>query len=295
MDQILSDSRPSVLKTIFKALALTTFCLPGTAKAQVVNIQTALSAPIQGGLSLQLDVSQNQLRGNIDSDSLYASSTSTLRTKRNLFLLMLKRDFGTYEGEVSSDSIFGHLRYAFYFTRRWSWEFFGQKDQDEFKRNAGRTLFGSGIRYQTNITRDLTFATSLSYLVENEKFVPYEELSETEDGQSTFYIDKDRETPRLGAMAYMNYYFNDDSGFTLTAESQPAVKEIDNYKALYEATIFFDYNQNISLSFTYQHSHNSLPPYGVEKIDTSTDNSLMLNYHKSFSDKSRRRSSKSEE
>lgn len=262
-----------------------------TAEAQVANIQTALSAPIQGGLTLQLDVSQSQLRGNIDSDNLYVNSTNTYRTRNHLFFIMLKRDFGTYEGEVSSDSIFGHLRYAYYFSRRWSWEFFGQKDEDEFKRNAGRTQFGSGLRYQINVNADLTFATSLSYLVENEKFTPYEEPSETEDGISTFYIDKDRKTPRLGAMAYMNYYFNDTSGVTLTAESQPAVKEIDNYKALYEATLFFDYNENVSFSLTYQHSHNSLPPYGVQKIDTSMDNSLTLNYHKGLGKRRSKRDS----
>jgi hypothetical protein len=202
---------------------------------------------------------------------------------------MFKRDFGTYEGEKSSDSIFGHVRYNYYFTRRWRWEIFAQKDQDEFKRNAGRTLFGSGLRYQINVSRDLTLATSLSYLVEHEKFIPFEELSETEGGQSTFYIDKDRETQRFAAMAYLNYFFNDNAGITLTAESQPALKEIDNYKALYEASLFFNYNESVSFSFSYQHSHNSLPPYGVSKIDSSTDNSLVLNYHKRFGDKNNRK------
>lgn len=278
----LQSEQPNVFKRIIKTLILSALYLylQPQAKAQVVNIQNALSAPIQGGWSLQLDISQSQLRGNIDSDNLYVNSTNTYRSRNNLLLAMFKRDFGTYEGEKSSDSIFGHLRYAFYFSRRWSWEFFGQKDQDEFKRNAGRTQFGSGLRYQINASDDLTFATSLSYLVEKEKFIPYEELSETEDGQSTFYIDKDRETPRYGAMAYINYYFKDDAGISLSAETQPAVKEIDNYKALYEASLFFNYNENVSFSFSFQHSHNSLPPYGVEKIDTSMDNSLILNYHK---------------
>ncbi len=274
-----------MLKTLFKVLMLVFFSIfvfAGVAKAQVVNVQSTLSGYIKPGMTLQMDITQSQLRGNIDSDNLYVNSTNTIRTRNHLLLMIFKRDFGTFEGERSSDSVFGHARYGYYFTKRWSMELFGQMDEDEFKRNAGRTIYGTGLRYQINTKSNLTFTTSAGYLVETEKFTPFEEFSDTDDGVSTFYIDKDREAARWIAAAHLSYFFNDTSGFNLTAESTPAVEEIDNYKALYEASLFFDYSENISFSITYQHSHNSLPPYGVQKIDTSLDNSLTLNYHKSF-------------
>jgi hypothetical protein len=288
----------SLIKPLARLLPLVALGLAGTARAQVVNIQTLLSAPIRRGLDLQMDLSQSQLRGNTDSESVIANISSTFRSKNHLFLVMLKRDYGTYEGQLSSDSFFAHVRYAFLFSKRWSWEFYGQEDADEFKRNSGRSIYGSGPRYQINLSDDFTFATSLAYIVESEKFLPYEEpgepyvdpqTQEIMDRPSTLYFDKDRQTPRYSAMGFASYAFTESMGLSVTVEVQPALEDSANFKALYEGVIYFEYSDNVSFSFTYQHSHNSLPPYAVQKIDTSIDNSLSLNYHFSFGERSKRR------
>lgn len=235
-------------------------------RAQIVNMQNALSGDLSEGPGATLEMRQEQKSGNTETERLAAQGSLSYKTPDDLWLLVVKREYSTEDGTSSTDNRFYHLRYRYQLNDSWSWEAYGQEDADRFRKSARRTVLGTGPRYQVTPLENLELALSVAYMHENEEF----------SGSDSEEREPDRITKRVSHVAFVNYALEGWGELANVVYFQPEIGHIANHRTLNEASLSLKINQFLSYKLTHSYAYNHRPPPGVETTDRSFLQSLLL-------------------
>lgn len=254
------------IKILFLS-ALVSFFLPAlNARAQIVNMQNALNGNISDGLGMTAEVRQEKKVGNTNTERLAGQGNFTFKRPEDLWLLVIRREYSTEEGQSSSDNRFYHLRYRYKFDENWGWEGYAQEDADRFRRSLRRTVFGTGPRVQGSPWEKFQFALGVAYMHEKEEF-------STTGAELSF---PDRVTKRISNVLFLSYDFDDWGTLANVVYFQPEIGHIYNHRTLNEFSLSLKINRYLSYKFTHSYAYNHRPAPGVERNDKAFLQSLVL-------------------
>ena len=218
------------------------------------------------GADLELFLTVNQ--GNTEVVQFDNTSSLAYRYDPHMGFLILNFTTGEREGERFLNRGMGHLRYNNMLDPILFWEVFTQLEYDEFTLLKLRWLLGTGPRIVLADQKKVNAALGVALMRE------YEELNLHRDSDNSF------QSAAYLLSSYLNVslIINNTVTFGNTVYFQPAVKEVNNFKALNDASLTFQIINSISLKVTFNLKYDNQPPPKVEKLDLQLKNGVLVRF-----------------
>lgn len=220
----------------------------------IVNIENIRVQKSEDGFSGQLDIDASLQSGNTNNTRIgIGNRLQWIRGNKTNFLV-LNYDYGERSGTRDINKSFLHGRHIVQRNENWAWEGFGQLEQNEFTRLSFRALAGAGVRR--------------TLIEKADKTAIYSGLG---GFYSTEQLDDSSTTDLIRANIYfvVKHAFNQNTHFIGTAYYQPAVSNLDDFRALGQAAINVAISKKLDLKLSLDIAHDSQPPTGVKSTDTS--------------------------
>lgn len=163
---------------------------------------------------------------------------------------------------------FAHLRAMWNFAEKTNWEYFLQRQYDEFIDLKYRNLYGTAIKYRffeskslkdtTNIL-DLNISTGVMYEQESYSFEPNNVQKNL--WRSTNFISFDWSKQKRLNLTGVIYY-------------QPAFNNFKDFRVAAETTLEFSIVRKVFFAFQFSYKYNNMPVTNVKPYDISLENGL---------------------
>ncbi len=191
--------------------------------------------------------------GNTDVFEVGANSQNIYKEEQREYIFITNYKYGEASGLKNSHQGNGHVRYSQGFASFWAWETFGQMEFNEFQQLKLRTLLGGGLRVRLHKNEGTTFYSGWGLFYEDET------IKQAPD-QANF-----RGNLYLSARSLVT----NDMEVVVIAYYQPSLKRVDDYRI--QGTFGMEFKVSDQLSWVNQasYSEDSMPPFGIEKIDVS--------------------------
>lgn len=139
------------------------------AAADIVNVQTVLSASADEGMSGSITGAMDLRKGNTSKLLFSVAPVARYRAGEHLFIA-----YGSGEYDDNSDigKVFGHGRYRFRVHPRITAEVFAQGEYDQRRALELRALAGVGPLFHLFERDDLKLAWGVAYMLEHESYKP---------------------------------------------------------------------------------------------------------------------------
>ncbi len=132
---------------------LTTCLLVPTTSFAIVNIETQRMDEEKPGWSSNFALTLDGKQGNTDKSALAIALGTQWVQDKGRTLLIGALNYGTSDGVKDDEEYFAHLRHTRQFAPGLDWELFTQKEYQPFTFNRKRTLYGGGLRIETNFSQ----------------------------------------------------------------------------------------------------------------------------------------------
>ena len=252
---------PRLIKARYRNLAAIAgaLALVSSPVQAVVNIEDMYTKEPLEGFSGKVALSANGDRGNTNKSSLGAGARTQWNYERTLDFVVFNYNVGETDGERDVNNSFLHARHIRRLTETTAWEAFGQIQQNEFQRLSYRALAGGGARF--------TFLQSPAekdrLIIGTGAFYEREELDD-EPGTTDAGIET---TTRANLYIVFNYKLNEHVRAQTTTYYQPSFDDVDNFRAIEQATLLVQLAERLDLKLQINASYNSRPPQLVERGD----------------------------
>jgi len=238
-----------------------------TARAQIVNVQSALSTKAKPGFSAQLSGSVKWFTGNIDYLFTTASPLAKYKAGKHLILGFGNITFAKSSGDRIIFRSFEHLRYRYRLNKYLIPEAFVQHAFDQFIRLNIRALIGVGPSFDIVSKKRLDIVGGVSYMFE------YEKLS-TETGVSdSGKVNKDH---RASSYLMATVGLDKRLSLTQTVYFQPLFKDPSDFRMYSDTGLSIALNKYLTFTNSLVVLYDRNPPDTVEKLDTRLIASLTL-------------------
>lgn len=127
------------------ARAVSLFLLPATAGA-IVNMEDGRVQEPVDDFSGQLSLAVSGQSGNTDKSAVSAGGRLQWHRKPVTNFIVFNHESGKTAGVRDTNRSFLHARHIHEVTPQWTWEGFGQAEENEFTRLSFRGLLGGGVR-----------------------------------------------------------------------------------------------------------------------------------------------------
>ena len=161
---------------------------------------------------------------------------------------------------------FEHLRYSLEIIDTLKWESFIQHQFDEFRNVKFRGLAGTGLALSYEIGSSLTFAIAAAYMFEYE----VEQATETLQAKESNH--------RLSSYIQAQWWLTDTMTLGLITFYQPRLDNFADIRCLGESSFTIRGNEWLSMQLTFSLGYDTQPFVGVEKMDTTTKTSLIVDF-----------------
>jgi putative salt-induced outer membrane protein YdiY len=206
--------------------------------------------------------------GNNDKQEFGIEGHFNYNTSENLFLIILKGNYGFVNGQDYSDQALAHFRYLYKLSDVFNIEFFTQFDFNNDRLLLNRKLIGGGIRPVIFRTENSQMWCGISFMYEREKFdLPINSIHASTDNES-----------RLSS--YITYRLNIEKNLKLSSVIyfQPEIGSWDDIKVLSENSILVDVIKNVGLNIEINLRYDNRPPDTIKKLDTGTNIGVTISF-----------------
>jgi putative salt-induced outer membrane protein YdiY len=177
-------------------------------------------------------------------------------------------EYGESDGVKDKNKGFLHLRHIHQIDRAYAWEAFSQASFNEFTKLSLRALLGGGIRLTLGeVTDKQASYLGLGAFYEHEELdIDDSSVSDTED------------VVRANSYLVFKYQFNEHVSLVSSSYFQPSLEDLSDYRAIEDLSLVSGLTKALSLKVGVDIAHDSQPPPGVEKTDTSLKVGLVINF-----------------
>ncbi len=231
--------------------------LPAHAIVNVEQLHIGIPEP---GLEGNIDLSFSATQGNSDYYRLDLAAGSRYHHDNRTEALILQHAIGASFDRRDTNKSFLHLRHIDQVTAGWAWEGFGQLQRDEFARLKIRGLLGGGLRFTVlEKTEKQAFYLGTGAYYSEEQLEPAPSLIEpafTADWRGNVYL-------------VVKYHFSSQTRLAYTIYYQPALDDVNDYRALQHLSLNIAVAENLDLRLSWDSSEDSRPPLAVKPLDSS--------------------------
>lgn len=201
--------------------------------------------------------------GNTEKFTSQFSTTGAYRFEKNELLYIGNYKYGTSAKEKDTNQGSGHIRHTWGYLNPLAYELFVQSEFDEFKELNSRNYLGGNLRFRLLASDAHVVYAGLGTFYEIEDFTGMEE-------------DKDH----LRANIYLSQVHNlsKTSSLFVTLYYQPQIDKMNNYRVRLQSGIDVQLTEVLSLSITFNASHDTGLPNGVKETDSDYLAGFTLTY-----------------
>lgn len=249
-----------MLRWLFAIALAAVLAVPAVARAQIVNIQSALAKiPDRDGQLGTVELKLDWREGNNPVIDTSGTATFGIRRGRSITLLLVRGGYAETHGLLITEKTFEHARERIVIDCRWRWEVFAQHELDKFRRLAVRALAGTGPALAIVKSAEFDLTAGLAYMFD------YEQI-DTKAGA----IDAGRRTIQHRASSYLT----GDEKLTATTELvetvyvQPDFADADATRVYGELSLINKLTAHVALTNGFTVAFDQRPPDGVKRYDT---------------------------
>jgi len=251
----------------YPVASLAFLCTPLSAYAIVSMESSLLGAPPQGFVgTFSLDLALDS--GNTEQQGVATGAKFQWTEGKVTDFILMNYEYGKTSGVKNKNKGFTHLRHIEQMNVKRAWEGFAQSSFNEFTNLKLRALIGGGIRFTLGERNDKkAFLLGLGALYEHEELdteYPNEENTENTVRGSSYLIIK--------------FYFNEHVSLVNSTYYQPRVSEPSDYRVFEDLNLVSKLSENSSLKVGINIAHDSQPPIGIKKTDTSIKVGIAVNF-----------------
>ena len=176
--------------------------------------------------------------------------------------------YGESSGVEDQNKSFAHLRRIQEVTDRWSWELFGQVENNKFARLNVRALAGTGGRFKVmgDIKNSLFTGLGVFYSLEDIKDLSTDnEGGKHRDLTGNFYV-------------IYNRKLTSASEFVSTTYFQPKLDKLNDARVLENATFKLKLSTAMNFKMSVDVVYDSKPPPSIKKTDINYSTGIEYNF-----------------
>lgn len=240
------------------------------ADAQIVNVQAAMSAPLdRDGVLGQAEGKISWREGNNPIFDIGGAGSVLVRRGDFLGLGLARGGYGTSRGLTLTKKTFEHVRIRQTLDCHWKWEVFGQHEYDQFRRLSLRALVGTGPAFQVVDTKEVHVLMGAAYLYESERL-----------NRRAGTIDAGLHSTAHRVSAYVTGHEKLSTGVAIveTVYAQPRIDDPGDVRILGELSVQSKLTQRIALKDSFNIAYDRTPPDGVQRYDTSLEASVIVTF-----------------
>lgn len=225
----------------------------------VVNIENLNAQPTRIGWSGNTEAAVELRAGNSERQAIKLGARSDWFDGEDTAFVVFGYDYGESKGIKDVDSTFLHGRYIDAYSANTAFEYYAQVEQNDFRRLSNRQIAGAGIRFalsQPAQRMQHTLAAGVFHADERiEALDPYPAESESGVFGNFYWVFK--------------YEINERSALVNTLYWQPALHGRNGFRALDLFSFRVQIDGRLSMKLTTTVDHDSHPPGGIERTDSS--------------------------
>lgn len=260
-------------KIIIRIGAHLLLLLPLTCHA-IVNVEGMRKQHSEPGLSGNMELAATGSEGNSDKSNLFAAARLQWQRNDSTTLVIANRSYGESNQVRDTNKSFLHARHIVANTADRALEGFVQLETNEFSRLDLRSLAGGGVRWALLQGPDSNATDKVLATLGIGAFYSIETLAEqtglTDDGTETLW--------RMNSYFALDYKINAYTRFVSTTYYQPAISDSADYRALEQASLSVQIVDSLNLKVSLDIAHDSQPPQGVKRTDTSYKTGLVYEF-----------------
>ncbi len=191
--------------------------------------------------------------GNTERTNLSVSGEGELSLKRDSFFISFLHNFAEENDNVTARNTYGSFKFEHSFNSNWFWLLSSELLNDKFKDLNLRAIIGPGVGYTVwnDAVKVLKLEAGISYFSEDLKVG----------------MDDQWFTARLAGR--FSYKVFDWLKFVNKVLAYPSVEDLEDFTLRNEANIIASMGNGWGLKVSNILEHNSMPPLGVVKDDTT--------------------------
>jgi len=247
------------MSLVWRALSLALVWLSAGPALAVINIENLSAQPTRIGWSGNTEAAVELRAGNSEREAVKIGARADWFDGENTGFLVFGYDYGQSNSIKDADSVFLHGRFIDAYSANTAFEYFAQIEQNEFRRLSSREIAGAGIRFtlsQPEQRLQHTLAAGLFHADEEiDTLTPYPKDSESGVFGNFYWV--------------MKYELNERSALVNTLYWQPALHGRDGFRMLDLFSFRVQIDGRLSLKVSATVDHDSHPPGGIEKTDSS--------------------------
>lgn len=225
----------------------------------VVNIENLNAQPTRIGWSGNTEAALELRDGNSERQAIKLGARADWFDGEDTAFIVFGYDYGESKGIKDADSTFLHGRFIDAYSANTAFEYYAQVEQNDFRRLSSRSIGGAGIRFtlsQPHQRMQHTLAAGAFHADEQiEALEPYPADSESGIFGNFYWVFK--------------YEINERSALVNTLYWQPALHGRDGFRALDLFSFRVQIDGRLSMKITATVDHDSHPPGGIERTDSS--------------------------
>jgi putative salt-induced outer membrane protein YdiY len=235
----------------------------------IVNIESMRTGEPPSGYSGAVNLSVDGESGN--TDKLGANVGARLQWHGGAVtnFAIFRYAYAETSGIQDTNKLLFHARHIRRITARTAYEGFVQAERNKFARLSFRGLIGGGARLTLSKKPDVkSLHLGIGGFYSRETLE--NKAGATDNGSQNIW--------RLNS--YINYlhHLNDQVSILSTTYYQPTVEDFGDYRLLEEASLSVKMTDTLSLNLSLDLTHDSKPPQGVKKTDTTYSSGIEYNF-----------------
>ena len=244
--------------------------LCGTASAQIVNVQGALTkAPPTDGATGEVSLKLSWREGNNPLLDVGGSAVVLVRRGRVLGLALARGEYGRNAGLTLTEKTFEHLRARITLDCHWKWEAFVQHELDRFRRLSFRAVAGTGPAFQLFDDKTIGVLVGAAYMFEAERLA-----------QRADTLDSGREDVTSRVSLYVTGHEDLTSAVSIiqTVYVQPRILEPSDLRVLGELAVQHKLSKHVALKDSLVIAYDDSPPDQVKRFDSALEVALLVSF-----------------
>jgi len=208
--------------------------------------------------------------GNTEYNALKAGGRLDHSSTNFDYFLVSNFEFKSASGSRIQNQGFVHLRGIWKFDKKANWEYFAQRQYDEFIDLRYRDLLGTSIKYRVLKTVSKKDSATV-FLLNASTGVMFEHENYNSEPENI-----DKQLVRATNFISFDWAKKDLINLTGVVYYQPALENFSDYRLAAETTLEFNIIRKLFFSINFNYKYNNRPVNNVKPYDLSLENGLRL-------------------